>query len=36
VSEGPLSRWLDLNTLSFSMRYRNVANMDGVHLFDFG
>jgi hypothetical protein len=35
-NEGPLSRWLDLKTLSFSMRYRNAADSDGFHLYDFG
>ena len=34
--EGPLSRWLQLNTLSFGMRYRNTSDFDGFHLFHFG
>ncbi len=34
--EGKLSRWLDLKTLSFGMRYRNAADTDGVHLYDDG
>ena len=35
-AEGPLSRWLDLNTLSFSYRYREMSDNDGFHLFHTG
>lgn len=35
-SEGPLSRWLDMNTLSFSYRYREMSDNDGFHLFHTG
>ena len=35
-SEGLMSRWLDINTMSFSLRYRNSADTDGWHLFEFG
>src|SRR3954467_1365791 len=30
------SRWLDLNTLSYSSRFRSTTNWHGRHLFDFG
>lgn len=35
-SENPLSRWLDINTLSTSLRYRSTENSVGIHLFEFG
>ncbi len=35
-TEGRLSRWLDMNTLSFSYRYRNMADSNGFHLFATG
>ncbi len=35
-SEGRLSRWLDLDTLSFSMRYKSVTDTDGFRLFGDG
>lgn len=34
--EGKLSRWLDVNALSFSMRYRNMFDENDYHLFQFG
>ena len=34
--EGRLSRWLDINTLSSSLRYRSLENSGGIHMFDFG
>ena len=34
--EGTLSRWLDVNALSFSMRYRNQFDEDSYHIFNFG
>jgi hypothetical protein len=33
-AEGPLSRWLEVDALSFSIRYRNSFDTDGVHVFD--
>ena len=36
VSEGLLSRWLDINTFSASLRYRSTENSGGFHTFDFG
>ncbi len=33
-SEGPLSRWLDVDTLSLSLRYRSIFDSDGVHTYD--
>ncbi len=33
-NEGPLSRWLDVDALSFSMRYRSSFDTDGVRVFD--
>lgn len=35
-TEAPASRWLTLNTLSFSYRWRDVADSHGYHLFDAG
>jgi hypothetical protein len=35
-TEGLLSRWLDLDILSASIRYRNVQDTIGVHTFDYG
>jgi hypothetical protein len=34
ASEGPLSRWLEVNALSFTMRYRNSFDTDGGKVFD--
>lgn len=35
-SEARFSRWLDLNALSFSMRYRSMDDSRGYHLMQFG
>lgn len=32
--EGPVSRWLELDALNFSIRYRNSFDTDGSHIFD--
>ena len=34
--EAKLSRWLDINTFSFSARYRSIFDADGVHTYDQG
>jgi hypothetical protein len=34
--EGKLSRWFDLDTLSFSLRYRSTDDKYGTKLFQFG
>jgi len=36
LTEDPLSRWLELNALSFSFRYRDEATTDGSHVFENG
>lgn len=33
-TEGPLSRWLDINDFYFGLRYRSAFDVDGVHNFD--
>lgn len=33
-SEGPLSRWLDIDTLSLSLRYRSIFDSDGAHTYN--
>jgi hypothetical protein len=36
TTEGMLSRWLDINTFSSSLRYRSTENLGGFHTFQFG
>ncbi len=35
-AKNDLNRWLELNTVSTSLRYRNTMNVEGVHMFAFG
>lgn len=32
----PFERWLDMKAVSFSLRYRNVSDTDGVHEYEQG
>ncbi len=31
-----LGRWVAVDTMSSSLRYRSTANVYGIHMFDFG